>query len=40
MKHAVLGIWLVTIALGACRREQPEYQPMKLGATTHTSAHK
>ena len=33
MKIVVLGICLATLALGACRRESPEYQPMKLGAT-------
>jgi hypothetical protein len=32
MKLAVLGICLATLALGACRRESPEYTPMKLGA--------
>jgi hypothetical protein len=39
MKFAVLGLCLVTLALGACRRESPEYTPMKLGATTGTAQH-
>jgi hypothetical protein len=37
MKIVVLGICLATLALGACRREAPEYQPMKLGATAQHS---
>jgi len=39
MKIAVLGICLATLALGACRRESPEYTPMKLGAATGTAQH-
>jgi len=31
MKFAVLGVCIAALALGACRREQPEYTPMKLG---------
>lgn len=37
MKIAVLGICLAALALGACRRETPEYTPMKLGAASTTS---
>jgi hypothetical protein len=37
MKIAVLGLCLATLALGACRRETPEYTPMKLGATSGTT---
>ncbi len=37
MKIVVLGICLATLALGACRRESPEYQPMKLGSTAQHS---
>jgi len=33
VKVAVLGLCLAALALGACRRETPEYTPMKLGAT-------
>ncbi|MBA2125226.1 hypothetical protein DLM45_03180 [Hyphomicrobium methylovorum] len=40
MKAIVLGICFVSLALGACRRESPEpdYAPMKLGATTAAPA--
>jgi hypothetical protein len=38
MKIAVLGLCLAALALGACRRETPEYTPMKLGATSGTTA--
>lgn len=37
MKIAVLGLCFAALALGACRRESPEYVPMKLGATTTTT---
>jgi hypothetical protein len=37
MKLVVLGICLTALALGACRRESPEYQPMKLGSTAQHS---
>jgi hypothetical protein len=37
MKFAVLGLCLAALALGACRREAPEYTPMKLGATAGTT---
>jgi hypothetical protein len=39
MKLAVLGICLATLALGACRREAPVYEPMKLGATADAGQH-
>jgi hypothetical protein len=39
MKFAVLGLCLATLALGACRREAPEYTPMKLGAPTGATQH-
>lgn len=40
MKIAVLGLCLATLALGACRRETPDYTPMKLGGsgTAQTSS--
>jgi hypothetical protein len=31
MKIAVLGLCVAALMLGACRRESPEYAPMKLG---------
>ncbi len=31
MKIAALTLCIAAIALGACRREQPEYTSMKLG---------
>jgi hypothetical protein len=34
MKIAVLGLCFAALALGACRREAPEYTPMKLGAAS------
>lgn len=37
MKIAVLGLCLAALALGACRRETPEYTPMKLGAASSTT---
>jgi len=37
MKIAVLGLCFAALALGACRRETPEYTPMKLGATSGTT---
>ena len=36
MKIVVLGICLATLALGACRRESPEYQPMNSGRPLST----
>jgi hypothetical protein len=42
MKVAALGICIAALMLGACRRESPEYAPMKLGGTTaasQTAAH-
>lgn len=38
MKYAALGICIAALALGACRREAPEYTPMKLGGTSATSS--
>lgn len=32
MKIATLGLCIAALMLGACRRESPEYTPMKLGA--------
>jgi hypothetical protein len=40
MKFAALGICVIALALGACRRESPEYVPMKLGATAPHSLQK
>jgi hypothetical protein len=31
MKIAALGLCVAALMLGACRRESPEYAPMKLG---------
>ena len=39
MKIAVLGLCFAALALGACRRELPEYTPMKLGAPAATAQH-
>jgi hypothetical protein len=35
MKVALIAICFATIAFGACRREEPSYQPMKLGGDVH-----
>ncbi|MEZ5900312.1 MAG: hypothetical protein AB7S74_00925 [Hyphomicrobium sp.] len=40
MKYTVLAVCVAALALGACRRETPEYVPMKLGATTQHSINK
>jgi hypothetical protein len=37
MKVVALGICIAALALGACRRETPEYAPMKLGGTNTAS---
>lgn len=37
MKFVILGICVTALALGACRRESPEYEPMKLGAADVSS---
>jgi hypothetical protein len=37
MKVAALGICVVALMLGACRRESPEYTPMKLGGDSANS---
>lgn len=37
MKVAALGFCVVALMLGACRRETPEYAPMKLGGTAAAS---
>jgi len=39
MKIAALGLCVVALMLGACRRESPEYTPMKLGGTSSTLDH-
>jgi hypothetical protein len=39
MKISVIALCLATLALGACRRETPYYEPMKLGGNAeHTVA--
>lgn len=38
MKIAALALCVVALALGACRRESPEYVPMKLGGQTTDTA--
>ncbi len=37
MKVAALGICIAALMLGACRRETPEYVPMKLGGPAPAS---
>ncbi|CAA2138707.1 hypothetical protein [Hyphomicrobium sp. ghe19] len=37
MKVAALGICIAALMLGACRREAPEYTPMKLGGPASVS---
>lgn len=37
MKVVALGICIAALALGACRRETPEYAPMKLGGANTAS---
>jgi hypothetical protein len=37
MKVAALGICIAALTLGACRRESPDYTPMKLGGTNAAS---
>lgn len=37
MKVVALGVCIAALALGACRREAPEYAPMKLGGTNSAS---
>jgi hypothetical protein len=42
MKVAALGLCIVALMLGACRRETPDYTPMKLGGTStadHAAPH-
>ena len=34
MKLTILALCLASLALGACRRETPYYEPMKLGASS------
>jgi hypothetical protein len=34
MKVAALGLCIAALMLGACRRETPDYTPMKLGGTS------
>lgn len=38
MKIAALGLCVAALMLGACRRETPDYTPMKLGGPS-ASAH-
>ncbi len=35
MKFAVIAACFASVALAACRREEPSYVPMKLGAEMH-----
>lgn len=37
MKVAALGFCIIALMLGACRRETPEYTPMKLGGANAAS---
>ncbi|HML30459.1 MAG TPA: hypothetical protein PKE16_16805 [Hyphomicrobium sp.] len=37
MKVAALGLCIIALMLGACRRESPEYAPMKLGGANAAS---
>ena len=40
MKSLTIAIVAIALLAGACRREAPEYVPMKLGAdVTRTSTH-
>ena len=32
MKLSILTVCIAALALGACRREEPYYEPVKLGA--------
>ncbi len=32
MKLSILAVCVAALALGACRREEPYYEPVKLGA--------
>jgi hypothetical protein len=42
MKFAIIVACFASIALGACRREEPApyYEPMKLGGNVHTTGAK
>ena len=33
----IVTLIAATVALGACRREEPRYEPLKLGATAGTT---
>lgn len=37
MKIVVLGLVLAAVALGGCRREEPYYEPMKLGGSVSSA---
>ncbi len=37
MKILVLSLTLAAVALGGCRREEPIYEPMKLGGASVSS---
>lgn len=36
MKLSLIALCAATVALAACRREAPTYEPMKLGGTTQS----
>ena len=33
----IMTLIVATLAIGACRREEPQYQPLKLGAQVSAS---
>ena len=35
----IMTLIVATLALGACRREEPQYQPLKLGAQASAPGH-
>ena len=41
MKFSILALCFASLALAACRREEPApyYEPMKLGGAIHETAH-
>ena len=38
MKFAALTICVAALALSACRREEPRYEPLKLGGDVHQTS--
>lgn len=38
MKLALIAVCVATLALAACRREVPSYEPMKLGGAVSDQA--